>query len=332
MAEKERKKPRKPWTEEELKSTKFGRITVLKVFPLSESRNPHRKDVLCKCDCGKEFVARLSNVASGNTTSCGCYEKQLKSKREFKSVVGNRYGRLVVISEFDDPNDSQSNARRAICACDCGSVTVKRVDDLRAGMTRSCGCLRKEVSKKRETEDLTGQTFNELTAIRQVENHIGSTGFNRVQWLWRCSCGKEIVAMPMNVKRGMTKSCGHIGNSYAEVKIHEFLKEHDIDFLRNVYPYEDMVSPDTGRKLSMDFQLKDKYGNVFFIEHQGSQHYRPTNWKEFGKRQREVTDEIKKRYCLEHGIKLYETRYDEDYIAHVQEILIENGLLERSTL
>ena len=63
----EKKKRRKPWTEEELKAQKFGKITVLKLFPLSESRNHHAKDVLCKCDCGKEFIAKMSNVTSGNT-------------------------------------------------------------------------------------------------------------------------------------------------------------------------------------------------------------------------------------------------------------------------
>lgn len=51
--------------------------------------------------------------------------------------------------------------------------------------------------------DLTGQTFNKLTAIRVARR----TGGN-VVWLWQCECGKTVEAPGNRVTGGNTKSCG----------------------------------------------------------------------------------------------------------------------------
>lgn len=54
-----------------------------------------------------------------------------------------------------------------------------------------------------QREDLTGQTFNRLTAIRWVSRENGHQ-----QWLWQCECGESTFALAIHVKRGHTKSCG----------------------------------------------------------------------------------------------------------------------------
>lgn len=53
-------------------------------------------------------------------------------------------------------------------------------------------------------KDYTGETFGRLTAI----NYYGTNKHKRALWLWRCSCGKEVVAPGVEVKRGKTRSCG----------------------------------------------------------------------------------------------------------------------------
>jgi len=35
---------------------------------------------ICRCDCGGEIVARANNLRSGNTTSCGCYGREIASR------------------------------------------------------------------------------------------------------------------------------------------------------------------------------------------------------------------------------------------------------------
>lgn len=52
--------------------------------------------------------------------------------------------------------------------------------------------------------DRTGQRFEHLLVLRRADN----TDRGRAQWLCRCDCGKEIVAVAGNLQSGNTKSCG----------------------------------------------------------------------------------------------------------------------------
>lgn len=274
---------------------------------------------MCQCDCGNIVTVKALNLYSGNTKSCGCLAKELAHQKSINNVIGKRFGKLVPLREADD---SKPKATKMLCKCDCGNEKSIRIDDLLSGVTKSCGCLKRE-----NAEDLTGKVFNELTAIKQVENHIGRNGLERVQWLFRCSCGREIIAMPMNVKRGKTKSCGHIGNSYAEHKMFKFLTDHNIPFEYNSCPYNDLINPSTGRSLFIDFIITRPDGEKIIIEHQGEQHFysgKKAN-AEFGKLQREVTDQIKREYFIKNNIQFYETKHNEDYMLHLKNILTENG-------
>ena len=316
---------REPWTNDEVLSTKFGRLTVIEIIPTKEGRYKKCKELVCKCDCGNIVHARFPNVTSGNTTSCGCYERERISKRTRIPVVGQRFGMLVVLSEGD--YDSKSSTRYAICRCDCGNTVKKSLRDLRRGATRSCGCLRSKVSSERSAEDLTGQTFGELTAIKRVEDFVSVTGERRTQWLFKCSCGKEVKALPINVKRGFTKSCGHLGKSKAEFDIAKYLNENNIQYQMN-YKFEDLINPLTHYKLVFDFVFTNSNDELIVVEHQGVQHYyKDSRNSDFGFMQRKFTDKIKKDYCKTHNIKFYETFYNEDYIEHLKQILNENGII-----
>lgn len=56
---------------------------------------------------------------------------------------GDRFGRLTIIA-LDRPRYWQ-------CRCDCGGIKVIYGASLKAGLTRSCGCLKREISVKRLT-------------------------------------------------------------------------------------------------------------------------------------------------------------------------------------
>lgn len=56
-------------------------------------------------------------------------------------VAGHRYGRLFVL---DDAGRNKHGQRLVRCRCDCGVETVKLLMTLRKGMTKSCGCFRRE--------------------------------------------------------------------------------------------------------------------------------------------------------------------------------------------
>lgn len=302
---------------------RFGRLTVIGEVP-KEERNCKVRVLICQCDCGNIVKVRAGNLSSGNSTSCGCFAKENARQLYERKVIGERFGQLLVESTYYDEKDH----RRAICLCDCGKHTDVRVGDLFSGMTRSCGCLRAKATHDRRFEDITGQTFNELTAIKRVEDYISPNGNHMTQWLFQCSCGKEIIAEVRNVKTGRTKSCGHIGKSYAEFLIYNFLKDNNILFDYNT-KLDGLINPDTNRPLFVDFKVYKKDNSFFIIEHQGEQHFYTGDRgrHERGKAQRDITDKLKKEYCIENEIPLYETLYNENYMAHLQLILKENNLI-----
>lgn len=59
----------------DLVGKRFGKLLVVKYIP-TEERKDKRKQYLCKCDCGKEFLARGYSLVSGRNLSCGCYRME----------------------------------------------------------------------------------------------------------------------------------------------------------------------------------------------------------------------------------------------------------------
>lgn len=138
---------------------RFSRLIVLDV---TEQHNVHGNRLYkCKCDCGKKVLLSSSQLLTGNTKSCGCLERDLKSvytekgrerikklkegrvrqgerdgvkEEEYK---GKRYGKLVVLA-FEG-RDKYSH-RIVSCQCDCGSVGVFLLYNLEGGRSQSCGC------------------------------------------------------------------------------------------------------------------------------------------------------------------------------------------------
>ena len=61
-------------------------------------------------------------------------------------LTGQKFTRLTVISRAENNKNGQA---RWLCKCDCGNETIVKSDDLKRGKTKSCGCLRVEVSRNR---------------------------------------------------------------------------------------------------------------------------------------------------------------------------------------
>lgn len=60
----------------------------------------------------------------------------------FIDLTGQRFGRLIVIQRA---NHTGSSAYW-LCRCDCGNTIVIQGGSLRRGSTKSCGCLKKDVT------------------------------------------------------------------------------------------------------------------------------------------------------------------------------------------
>lgn len=65
-------------------------------------------------------------------------------------ITGQRFGRLTVLERagsYQYPFGGSAAIWR--CRCDCGEVVDIISGNLRYGMTRSCGCLRKDLLRER---------------------------------------------------------------------------------------------------------------------------------------------------------------------------------------
>ena len=140
------------------------------------------------------------------------------------SIVGQRFGMLVVLNEYVN-----GHGRRVCeCHCDCGVDKTVLRNNLVKGFTQSCGCLmRKHLFQH---SDLTGQVFGSLTALHATMNRQGG----RVVWLCRCSCGNEILVSSKKLLRGRVKSCGCSPSSAHEELA--FKKEDRFGRLTVLYP------------------------------------------------------------------------------------------------
>lgn len=111
--------------------------TILKLIP-PETSNEHTF-ATCRCKCGTERDVRLSYVVNGRSKDCGCGRKSMLRETRTKNLVGQRFGKLVVLELLEESNSF--NRRMYRCKCDCGNEAIVASHSLRAGHTHSCGCL-----------------------------------------------------------------------------------------------------------------------------------------------------------------------------------------------
>lgn len=124
----------------------FGRLKVVSFAGVSakKDRTSYWKT---KCSCGNDVIVNRKNLLSGNTTSCGCYQREIAGKYKQVSLIGRTFGRLTVISKAPNKNNNWSTYWN--CRCSCGKTSVVHGHKLSSGHTKSCGCLASEKLKAR---------------------------------------------------------------------------------------------------------------------------------------------------------------------------------------
>lgn len=110
---------------------KYGKLTIV----ADGGRDSHRRQlVVCKCDCGKEHVAMLTNIKRGNTKTCGCSAIEYREE----DLIGKTFNRLTVIKEVER---DKNNQRRLLCKCQCGKEKIITLYSVTNSVIKSCGCL-----------------------------------------------------------------------------------------------------------------------------------------------------------------------------------------------
>ena len=77
-----------------------------------------------------------------------------------QDLTGRTYGRLTVITRA---HNTKGGLPQWLCKCECGEETIVRGDYLRSGITKSCGCYRKE--RVRENRTTHGQYRTKLYRV-----------------------------------------------------------------------------------------------------------------------------------------------------------------------
>ncbi len=127
--------------------------------------------------------------------------------REYPSLIGKRFGKLVVVAQAE----SKSGQRRWICQCDCGGTNIVTTGNLNSGHTTNCGC--------KKSPDLTGQVFGKLTVIGRSEKRNSRGKRTTPMWECRCECGNityKATDTLTNPDESMCQECkGRIGAEIA---------------------------------------------------------------------------------------------------------------------
>lgn len=352
---------------EDLTGKTFGRLRVLKqAEDIVGKSGQHHSAWICLCECGNTKIINGVSLKAGRTQSCGCLQKDVMAKNSI-DMVGKKYGRLTVIERADDYVCNSGNEAQWLCECECGNKVKVIGSHLRSGVTKSCGCLRREkcaengrntlidltgmifgkltvlnraetvnlqtmwncrcscgkelkvtsghlkdghtqscgcynreISSRLWLNDLTGQTFGELTVIERAPNRR----IDETYWRCRCSCGKELDVCAAHLRSGKTLSCGCKKTSKGEMLVAEYLSRNQIAYERE-YKFVDCVDK---KELPFDFYIPSL--NTL-IEVQGQQHYEPVDFagegvswaqEQFATVQKH--DKIKRDYCDSHKMNL----------------------------
>ena len=199
----------------DLTGKKYGNLTVLRKVE-GDSKYLTWE---CRCDCGKMIRVDNWHLRTGSTTSCGCVKEEHKKKRvgrKAEDLTGRVFEKLTVLERAENRNSLVMWK----CRCSCGQLTLASSHDLKMGLKKSCGCLRRE---SRRRMDITGKRYGKLVALYPLEKTEES---GSVIWRCRCDCGNEVDVSVSCLNKGNNKSCGCLKKEYQKL-VHDRL--HLID-------------------------------------------------------------------------------------------------------
>ena len=120
--------------ERSLVGLKFG---MLRVVRKNNNTTSIRREWICLCECGKEFVRNTTQLKSSGVHSCGCYAYNAIELKD------RQFGDLTVLERS---SGRKFRNRLWLCECKCGRRTVSTAAQLLRGSKKSCGCSIHKVS------------------------------------------------------------------------------------------------------------------------------------------------------------------------------------------
>lgn len=292
----------------------FGKLTVI----VKASKQGDKRVMWeCVCECGNKTIVSGNSLSSGKTQSCGCLQKERTSEASFIDLKGMTFGRLLVLEK----DNSKTSKRRIywLCQCDCGNIVSVMGSSL-GKHTFSCGCYAKDRASEARLIEMQGKRFGKLIVLERADNYITPSGNVFSQWLCRCDCGETTVVNGTSLRRGLTKSCGCLSESWIASEVKSYLTET----FNGIPEYKAFINPETNRYLYYDVYVPDN----IYVEIHGKQHYEfIKHWHKDmdGFRYSQHKDLMKKQYAEENGIyieiDLRKIKTIKDAISYIENII-----------
>ena len=126
--------------------------------------------------------------------------------RPIKDIQGQKFYSLTAIEPI------KKNGRTYYkCKCDCGKEIEVCYTSLIKGKTKSCGCKKGYYTSISKLQDISGQKFGRLTAVK-IDHRIPPKTF----WLCKCDCGNTKIVDINQLTQGQVKSCGCLQKEQAK--------------------------------------------------------------------------------------------------------------------
>ncbi len=155
------KQTRKSKPRVDLTGKKFGRLTPKEYVKGGKW--------ICECECGNIIIVDTRNLNSGHTKSCGCLQKEKASQNTYD--MSNYEDDNIKVLSRDGSDEQQIAMWKCLCK-NCGNIFSTRGSSIRAGYTKSCGCVHSENEKNiikiltdNNIEFATQYTFSDLKGL-----------------------------------------------------------------------------------------------------------------------------------------------------------------------
>lgn len=118
-------------------NTTINGWTILDIIPPDEEHEV--TFALCQCCCGTIKEVNLKNIRRGYSKDCGCGRNKTIGELFSKDLVGQKFGRLLVVEDLEERSRTGHKLYR--CKCDCGNEAILKTNFLTTLHVSSCGCL-----------------------------------------------------------------------------------------------------------------------------------------------------------------------------------------------
>ena len=91
--------------------------------------------------------------------------------------------------------------------CDCGKTKITRINDVKSGRIKSCGCMNKLngcMMGFLRTIDLEDTIFKEFNVIKRNTKKSSKYG---AYYICKCACGETFERLGTRIMTGKTKRC-----------------------------------------------------------------------------------------------------------------------------